>query len=282
MVPFQYEHSRGGCISLRPYLYHLSSMMAAIVAIGAASYVTELGRGLRMALGSMVALLVFSVLLLPNSIYALPGSKAEAGEGEDVEGGETEGGSSDGDGAEEDRKGLLTGLMQPATEGERGKEEEGTSTPASNSTFVSFYGRHVPLSEVVKTWRAYCLMAVFCTVAGSGLLVINNIQAVAHAVGAEPSTFFVSLVSLANSLGRVGLGVLADALAGKVARLQLLALTCLSMACTLMVLSLGEPALLFLSLLLVGAAFGAAFGNVAAIAADLWGTQYIGELGKRG
>jgi hypothetical protein len=42
--------------------------------------------------------------------------------------------------------------------------------------FVSFFGRHMPLREVMWHWRSYAMMAMFMCISGSGLLVINNVQ----------------------------------------------------------------------------------------------------------
>jgi hypothetical protein len=42
--------------------------------------------------------------------------------------------------------------------------------------FVSFFGRHVPLKEVMCHWRSHMIMLMFMFISGSGLLVINNVQ----------------------------------------------------------------------------------------------------------
>mmetsp|Transcript_29175 Transcript_29175/g.49063 ORF Transcript_29175/g.49063 Transcript_29175/m.49063 type:complete len:184 (-) Transcript_29175:25-576(-) len=70
--------------------------------------------------------------------------------------------------------------------------------------------------------------------------------------------------------------VAGDALGRKgITRLQILASTALLMAATQFLLSFGSSDLLYVCLLLVGFCFGAAFSNIAAIVADLWGTQYV-------
>ena len=143
--------------------------------------------------------------------------------------------------------------------------------------FISYYGRHVPLSESLRTWRIYCIMVIFCIVAGSGILVINNIQAIAGAVNRQPSAFFVTIISLANAGGRVAIGIVADASAGILSRFQLLGIISLVMALTQFLLSLGLTNLLYPCLLLTGAMFGATFSNTAAITSDVYGSKYVGS-----
>jgi len=148
---------------------------------------------------------------------------------------------------------------------------------ACDEHFISFHGRHVPLSESLYTWRLYVIMVVFCVVAGSGLLVINNIQAIAGAVNRQPSAFFVTIISLANAGGRVLIGMAADASADFFSRFQLQALIAVLMAVTQLVLSFGSSGLLYPSLLLTGAMFGATFSNIAAITSDVYGSHYVGS-----
>jgi hypothetical protein len=142
---------------------------------------------------------------------------------------------------------------------------------------VSFYGRDVPLSETVTMWRCYALMAIFMCIAGSGLLVINNVQAIAQAVDDLPSPFFVTLLSLANASGRLFVGIIADTYSDYISRLQLLSLIALVMCVTQFILSIGVGAVLYPCLLMVGLMFGATFSNIAATTADLFGSKYVGS-----
>ena len=54
-----------------------------------------------------------------------------------------------------------------------------------------------PVHVVVK---ALTKQLIFCSVIG--LMVIDNIDAIADALGISPSAFFVTLISLANGAGR--------------------------------------------------------------------------------
>jgi hypothetical protein len=149
------------------------------------------------------------------------------------------------------------------------------SSPSSD--FISFYQRHVPLKETVTMWRCYALMTAFMCIAGSGLLVINNIQAIVQALHQEASPLFVTILSLANACGRLTVGVIGDYFQQSISRLQLLALIALSMAFAQYLLSLGSIALLYPCLLLVGFMFGACFSNTAAVTADIFGSKFIGS-----
>lgn len=152
-----------------------------------------------------------------------------------------------------------------------------TGVDYNSPCFVSYYGRHLALCESLRTWRIYAIMVIFCTVAGSGILVINNIQAVAGAVDKQPSSFFVTIISLANAGGRVLIGLVADASSEVLSRFQLLALISLLMAVTQFLLSFGSPLLLYPCLLMTGAMFGATFSNTAAITSDVFGSMYVGS-----
>lgn len=143
--------------------------------------------------------------------------------------------------------------------------------------FISFYGRHLRVTEIMQEWRCYALMFVFSCTAGAGLFVINNVVAVAGAVGQKSSSFFVVILSLANGIGRMSIGVVADRLAGRLSRIQLLSITAVFMACAQFLLALNTHELLYPCLFFVGLTFGASFSNVSAIAADLFGAQHIGS-----
>jgi hypothetical protein len=148
---------------------------------------------------------------------------------------------------------------------------------AAPSLFVSFYGRHVPLSETVCMWRTYGLAVIFMCVAGAGILVINNVQAIAQAVKQQPSAFFVTVLSIANASGRMLVGIVADIYVNQISRLQVISAVCVLMAATQLLLSFGLPEALYPSLLVVGVMFGAIFSSMAAAAADIFGAKYVGS-----
>ena len=87
-------------------------------------------------------------------------------------------------------------------------------------------------------------------------MVIDNINAIAEAVGRHPSDFFVALVSLANGAGRVSAGFASDRLSAYLSKLQLLSVVATLMGFAQAMFALGSSYLLYPSLLLVGYLFG--------------------------
>ena len=76
-----------------------------------------------------------------------------------------------------------------------GDQNGSNSDSKSKSNVVEcFYGASIPLSQSVRTWRFWSLYVAFLTICGTGLMVIDNINAIAEAVGRHPSDFFVALV----------------------------------------------------------------------------------------
>lgn len=163
-------------------------------------------------------------------------------------------------------------LLYQSTEG-----STSTFPITSQPEFISFYNRHVPLQETITMWRCYALMFTFMCISGSGLLVINNIQAIVQALHQEASPFFVTILSLSNASGRLFIGVVADYFHQSISRLQLLGIIAILMAITQYILSMGSITYLYPSLLLVGFLFGAGFSNIAATTSDIFGSKYIGS-----
>ena len=69
------------------------------------------------------------------------------------------------------------------------------------------------------------------------------------------------ILSLANGLGRMTIGVIADKLAGRLSRIQLLATTALLMGGAQLLLALNTHELLYPCLFFVGLTFGATFSK---------------------
>lgn len=258
IVSFSYERSRGYPVSLIPYFQHLLLLMALILITSAISHFADTGMEAGYVLSVTVALFMSGVMLLP-SYYGprlLPKSLSIDS------------------GATEPNTPLLAGAEAAAVEKE---DPILTSDRTVTVDFVSFYGRHLRVTEIMKEWRCYALMFVFSCTAGAGLFVINNVVAVAATVGQNASSFFVVILSLANGIGRMSIGVVADRMARRLSRIQLLSITALLMAGAQFLLALNTQELLYPCLFFVGLTFGAAFSNVSAIAADLFGAQHIGS-----
>ena len=138
-----------------------------------------------------------------------------------------------------------------------------------------FYGPSIPLSESFKTWRFWTLYIAFLTICGTGLMVIDNINAIAEAVGRHPSDFFVTLVSLANGAGRVSAGYASDRLSAYLSKLQFLSSVAAFMCLAQGMFALGNTELLYPSLLLVGYLFGCSVSLLAVNVADIFGPRFV-------
>ena len=119
-----------------------------------------------------------------------------------------------------------------------------------------YYGDSVQLSFSIRTWRFWLLYISFLTICGTGLMVIDNINAICDAVGKHPSDFYVSLVSLANGAGRVSAGFASDLLSRYFSKLELFGIVAAVMGIAQSMFAVGSPELLYPSLLLVGFLFG--------------------------
>lgn len=147
--------------------------------------------------------------------------------------------------------------------------EEPCTNQTSNNNLTVF--------EAVQTFQMWALCFIFCVLSGAGLMVIYNVNAVANAAGERPSPFFVSLISLANGVGRLVAGICSDFVLRNTicSRLHLLGLVAALMSVAHIVLSTGHHAVLLPAFLAVGFLFGCTVSLVAVIVADLFGSKYI-------
>lgn len=144
-----------------------------------------------------------------------------------------------------------------------------------NEVMECYYGASIPLSRSIQTWRFWYLYVAFLTICGTGLMVIDNINAIAEAVGQHPNDFFVALVSLANGAGRVSAGYASDRLSAHLSKLQLLSLVATLMGVAQGMFAVGSAAFLYPSLLLVGYLFGCSVSLLAVNVADIFGPKFV-------
>ena len=264
MVSFSYERSRGLPVTLIPYFQHLILLMTVILIYSAVTHFLSIGQEGGISLSIFVAVLMTVVMLLPSYygprlLHGVRVDRSRSDGGNDVP-----------------TAPLLLGSEDDSSPDDK-VDDSFREERAVTVDFISFYGRHLCMTEVMQEWRCYALMFVFTCTAGSGLFVINNVIAVAATVGQSASSFFVVVLSLANSVGRMLIGIVADKLAGRVSRIKLLAITALLMAGAQFLLALTVEELLYPCLFFVGLNFGAAFSNVSAICGDLFGAKYVGS-----
>lgn len=145
----------------------------------------------------------------------------------------------------------------------------------SDAVRTCFYGEGIPLAKAVFVWRFWAMYAIFFVLTGVGLMVIYNINAIAVSAGKYPSTFFVTLIALANGLGRVTAGFISDIAVNYISKLELLSVVALAMAVTQGLHSMGSATLLYPCLLTVGFLFGCTVSLMAVNIADIFGSSYI-------
>jgi len=139
------------------------------------------------------------------------------------------------------------------------------------------YGRNMPISETAFSWRMWSLFLVFMVSSGVGLMVVYNINAIAVAAGLKPSNFLITLIALANGVGRLASGVSSDYLIKQwsFSRLRLLTTVVLAMGCVHLILSRGTADALVPCFLGVGLLFGAAVTLAVAAVADIFGHLHV-------
>eukprot|EP01038_Epipyxis_sp_PR26KG_P010379 gene10379-13942_t len=178
------------------------------------------------------------------------------------------------------------------------QEEEFTSLihKSNNDTINSydstgFYDHDLPFIETIHTWRFWALFFIFLIGTGSGLMVIYNVNAIAQAANKQPSSFFVTLISLANGFGRLTAGVMSDFFVKfqdnsngnnnnksnylKLSKIQLEMIVIFFMGITQLILSCNIDYLLYPCFLSVGYFFGCLVALNTINVADIFGDKYV-------
>lgn len=311
LLELDYEHRKGMYAALDPFIIHWSVLFLILMLIGYFEYAFELNIFQESMTLLMVLTVVFSILSVPH-MYGDITIPVEECIAQNSTGGSIKQGSatkpritpqknqlsqqyapSDSDDEEiSDRSGVKDGSGALADTVGRansvsayGSVMDGGSSETDSllhnaelSTYpeTCYYGDSLPLAESVKTWRLWALFFHYLVSTGVGLMVIYNVDAIAEAVDKEPSSFFVTLISLTNGLGRVFAGWMSDRLSiTGLSKLQLLSVVVLSMAVVQLLLSFGWTAFLFPGFLLVGFLFGCNVSLTAINVADIFGEKFI-------
>lgn len=192
LLSFDFERRRASPTSLAPFVRHLATLMLLILAIGAVTHWATLHGKVKAIMGSVVLVVVGGVWLLPM----LYGPRYLHKEDLVVEQADRLGYDGNLDSAydsllpeQDDEKGDEASLVtidhncisdsidsSPKVLLHAKGAEAGVGKPCLSQPFVSFFGRHVPLREVMCHWRSYAIMCMFMCISGSGLLVTNNVQ----------------------------------------------------------------------------------------------------------
>ena len=142
---------------------------------------------------------------------------------------------------------------------------------------TSYSNHQFPLSETIRMWQMQVLFLCYMVAVGTGLMVIYNIESIASSLGKSPSSFFVTLISLANGLGRISSGIVIDKITKHVTKLQAYSASMAVMGLAQLVLSFGFSSsfILFPMLLMVGYLFGVNTVMNAISVVDLFGERYV-------
>lgn len=115
---------------------------------------------------------------------------------------------------------------------------------------------------------------------GGGLVVLNNIGQMVKSIGGTPitTTVLVSLISVANCLGRISLGVVSDALYERVPRQVFVASNLLLMLAAQLLISAGTMPTLCSGAVLAGFSYGGFWTLLPSLISELFGTANFATL----
>lgn len=296
LLDLDYEHRKGMNTALDPFIIHWVVLFLTLTMVGYCEYAYDLSFAQQVFSAFLVLLVLFSILTIPK-LYGettIPVEECISAVG-------TSGYSDEAatyalsKAAAPNKKYLFSQYLNPS-DSEDDEEEQCRLNNKRSESFAetssevdtlldghihvidtSFYGDSLPLAESIKTWRLWALFTHYLVSTGVGLMVIYNVYAIAEAVDKEPTTFFVTMISLANGLGRVFAGWLSDRSTEyfNVSKLLLLALIVACMSIVQGCMSFGWSSFLFPGLLLVGFLFGCTVSLTAINVADIFGEKYI-------
>ena len=283
MVRLEFDKQRGLSTSLYPFFVHFGSLFSFIFVFGFYMYAANPALEWRMLGSTIVTAIVFCVALVVPGYY---GDRlifvTEVDRDIDVVHRNRLANSDDNNNdnnskrvskslAEKD----LTICHDSSDTTNRCEEESRAEDEIAKALDQCYYGSSIPLSRSITTWRFWVLYFAFLTMCGTGLMVIDNINTIAEAVGTTPSTFFVTCVSLANSLGRVCAGYTSDRLVGRYSRLQMMSCVALFAALFQGLFAIGSEWLLYPCLLSIGGLFGCNVALIAVIVPDIFGGKHV-------
>lgn len=251
LLTFDYEIKNGIRTSLAPFFIHWLTLFFILFFVGYSQFAWNISDSwVATLLATLLAMCLLSIQLLP-SLYGrvLPAQAVNINSNN------------------------LSAISSENTDID--EETFNKKIVTESTTKECYYGTSIPLSESIRTWRFWSLYFMFMIVMGTGLMVIDNINAIAESIGEHPSTFFVTLVSLANGIGRFATGILSDKVSSFISKTTLLSIYCLLMCLAQFLFSFGSTTLLYPCLLSVGFIFGSCVSLTAVTVADIFGGKYI-------
>lgn len=158
-----------------------------------------------------------------------------------------------------------------------GYKPEGWEPPAATTT-SAVTGKDKTWAQMLKDSNFYLLFIMLTIGATSGLMIISQASPIAQevvGVSAEKAALAVSLVAIANMLGRIIWGAISD----KIGRYNALPIMYIILAVAMFALtavSAGNFELFLLTTMLVGFCFGGFMGVFPALTADCFGAKNNG------
>ncbi len=156
--------------------------------------------------------------------------------------------------------------------------------PGSSSAAEPSSGKKADLKALSRALFSYHYFSVFVLtwfVAGSGLMLINNLKPLAQAHGcAELAPRLCSIVSASNCIGRLFYGTTSDVLLRRYAtpRPYALAMVCVQMGAAMLLLKIGGTAALVCACLVGGTAYGGINSLLPPVASEIFGLELIGLM----
>lgn len=288
-LDFSYDRSRGNRTDLTPFFYHWLLLFVILFMVAYFQYVINASTTINTILSSVLAIVVVSIQVLPM-FY---GDRiVEFNADEPTLDTITQQLTMLMQDNESDNEKLPTDNATNKFEADniRGNKDIADPSASGYTTFnrtldrtrdrptgskECFYGNSMPLSKSFFTWRFWILYFTFLIMCGSGLMVIDNVNAISEAVGKTASSFFVALISLANGAGRITAGFTSDMLPRGFSKVQLLSLACFIMGLTQCVFAIGSSTLLYPCLIAAGFLFGSNVSLMAVCMADVFGSRFI-------
>mmetsp|Transcript_10309 Transcript_10309/g.20263 ORF Transcript_10309/g.20263 Transcript_10309/m.20263 type:complete len:582 (-) Transcript_10309:51-1796(-) len=142
---------------------------------------------------------------------------------------------------------------------------------------------HMSVSEAIQSGRFWLLFWMLLILMGSGLFIVGNAARIIKSKGGDDNqvSALVSVISVSNCLGRVGIGYLADHPVldrFNIDRTQLLSANLLIMALAQVLFAILPLRALPLAAILGGMSYGASWTLDPTILADICGVEYFGML----
>lgn len=272
LMPFTFEAKNGISTSLKPFFIHWFVLFVLLFLVAFCQYVLEVSNFINITLTTILIMWVASIQYLPS----LFGDRLiEYSDVDDANSTRSDQCATD---STADSHDYVTFSKQIKSDHfiSHNDADDHSSVMSLELSNDCYFGDPIPLNKAIFQWRYWSLYFIYFVMCGTGLMVIDNINAIAEAVGKYPSSFFVSIVALANGAGRVFTGVISDKLADYgVTKLQIFSIACFTMATTQFIFSIGSSFLMYPCLIVTGFLFGSSVSLMAVNVADIFGSRYV-------